>query len=170
MKKIICCDCGAEDEKRIWTQKRCSGCTVVAGVLSQRRARRKWKVTARASGVRCSRCERNTGVPGLCVPCRDYVRKWKSNNRLAVAGHKAKRPPESFKADKFCAVLLQRQGGVCVACRTPEGPWHVDHVIPVCSGGGSGIENLQVLCAPCNLRKGRKSMSAFMCGRGLLAA
>lgn len=31
---------------------------------------------------------------------------------------------------------------------------HIDHIVPVARGGGNHVDNLQVLCAACNLAKG----------------
>jgi hypothetical protein len=49
--------------------------------------------------------------------------------------------------------VFRRDGGACVECGTTEG-LQFDHVIPVALGGASTVENLQVLCAACNLAKG----------------
>lgn len=49
--------------------------------------------------------------------------------------------------------MWERDGGRCVEC---EGTFDLqyDHVIPVLLGGGSTVENLQVLCGAFNRRKG----------------
>jgi hypothetical protein len=49
--------------------------------------------------------------------------------------------------------VLRRDGEVCNHCATADGPWHIDHVLPVAHGGTSALGNLQVLCEPCNRRK-----------------
>jgi 5-methylcytosine-specific restriction endonuclease McrA len=50
-------------------------------------------------------------------------------------------------------LVWTRDQGRCRNCgATAE--LQFDHVIPVAMGGGSGPENLQVLCGPCNRRKG----------------
>jgi hypothetical protein len=49
--------------------------------------------------------------------------------------------------------VFERDGGRCVDC---EGSFDLqyDHVIPVSLGGATTIENLQLLCADCNRKKG----------------
>ncbi|HEU4656635.1 MAG TPA: HNH endonuclease signature motif containing protein [Capillimicrobium sp.] len=49
--------------------------------------------------------------------------------------------------------VWRRDGGRCVSCGG-DFDLQYDHVIPVALGGASTVENLQVLCAPCNRRKG----------------
>ena len=54
--------------------------------------------------------------------------------------------------------LLWNAPHVCASCgkRPPEVRLHVDHVFPASRGGSSKFENLQLLCAGCNLRKSDK--------------
>lgn len=50
-------------------------------------------------------------------------------------------------------IVWERDGGRCVEC---EGGFELqfDHVIPVVLGGATSVENLQLLCGPCNRAKG----------------
>lgn len=59
----------------------------------------------------------------------------------------------------------ERQKGKCFYCGGKlGGGYHVDHVIPLISGGSNGPENLVVSCPACNLSKGPKHPQEF-CGR-----
>lgn len=55
--------------------------------------------------------------------------------------------------------VLERDGRRCVVCGASAADGatlHVDHVVSVYNGGSNDIENLQTLCEPCNLGKGRE--------------
>jgi len=52
--------------------------------------------------------------------------------------------------------ILDRDSHRCVQCGGGS-PFHIDHITPVAKGGLTTLENLQVLCAPCNLSKGAGS-------------
>jgi 5-methylcytosine-specific restriction endonuclease McrA len=54
--------------------------------------------------------------------------------------------------------LLWNTPHVCAKCgrRPPQIKLHVDHVFPASRGGSSKYDNLQFLCADCNLTKSTK--------------
>ena len=63
-----------------------------------------------------------------------------------------------YQAAQYRDTLYVRQGGLCAACGGPvqrQGHQsHVDHIVPLASGGSGRFRNLQLLCRLCNQRKG----------------
>jgi 5-methylcytosine-specific restriction endonuclease McrA len=54
--------------------------------------------------------------------------------------------------------LSERQGGKCALCGQvlSASGVHVDHIVPRKYGGKNHQQNLQLVCARCNLKKGGK--------------
>lgn len=53
------------------------------------------------------------------------------------------------------AAVLARDGHRCVKCGATES-LAIDHIYPWSLGGEDSLDNLQVLCRPCNSKKGAK--------------
>jgi len=51
--------------------------------------------------------------------------------------------------------VWKRDNGRCVKCGSKE-KLQFDHIIPVSKGGGYSVENTQILCQECNLKKQTK--------------
>ncbi len=49
--------------------------------------------------------------------------------------------------------VWERDGGRCVECGS-DFDLQYDHLIPVAMNGATSVQNLRLLCAPCNQRKG----------------
>ena len=67
-----------------------------------------------------------------------------------------RRPQPSARGaipDDVKQFVFMRDGGRCCSCGSGE-ELQFDHIIPVALGGGTGQDNLQVLCGPCNRSKG----------------
>lgn len=56
--------------------------------------------------------------------------------------------PQSVKHE-----VWHRDGGRCVQCGSVQN-MHFDHIIPFAKGGSHSVQNIQLLCAACNLTKG----------------
>lgn len=90
-----------------------------------------------------------------------WRRRWYSpalQRWIAREADKGKRDRRGVEA-AVRAFILERDGYRCTYCGDSEGPFHVDHILPVAAGGGDEFENLTCACAPCNLSKGAKLLS-----------
>ena len=65
---------------------------------------------------------------------------------------------ERMQTRSLRASVIRRDGNICRICSEPvaQNDVHVDHIVPICRGGRSVLENLRVTHARCNLRKGRE--------------
>ena len=51
--------------------------------------------------------------------------------------------------------VWRRGDAKCTTCGSNQN-LQFDHIIPVAKGGATTVDNLQLLCQPCNLAKGAK--------------
>jgi hypothetical protein len=97
----------------------------------------------------------------------------KEERRAAILGRKRKYyGPESHPSRErireytrsipktWRAAILERFDHQCVFCKTPltVSTAHMDHILPFSKGGATTLDNLQPLCAPCNLAKGNREV------------
>jgi hypothetical protein len=68
------------------------------------------------------------------------------------------RNTRSIPQDVKIAVAA-RDGGRCRQCGSAT-ELHFDHVIPWSKGGANTVANIQLLCGPCNRRKGADDIPA----------
>ena len=88
-------------------------------------------------------------------------RKAYRNNRRCAVGSASKQDINAIR-------VAQRQK--CAICKVSLKKYgeHIDHIIPIASGGTGYPANLQLLCPTCNLRKGAKDPIAYMQEIGML--
>jgi len=100
-------------------------------------------------------------------------KKDKKGNNLCRVCRKVVKPPKRTFCGPRCIrdfymltewkrvrkVIFARDGGICMKCgkTVSEYDFHVDHIKPLCRGGAEwDLDNLELSCPECNLRKGGK--------------
>lgn len=73
---------------------------------------------------------------------------------LTSSHNRKKRTPLPFYK-KTLNILLAKYKFKCVHCGIDEN-LTIDHIKPVSKGGSDDFRNLQILCKPCNSRKGNR--------------
>jgi 5-methylcytosine-specific restriction endonuclease McrA len=64
--------------------------------------------------------------------------------------------------------LYAAQNGLCHCCGVDlRNGYQVDHIFPIALGGTNDKTNIQLLCPPCNRRKGAKPPDEFMRKHGV---
>lgn len=104
---------------------------------------------------------------------RAIASEWVKNNKDAIRAYRHVRRAQ-IGADRLSKDIVARlmvlQKGKCPCCRADisTGKNHIDHIIPLASGGRNIDENVQLLCVTCNTKKGAKHPVRFMQSMGYL--
>lgn len=105
---------------------------------------------------------------------KETAREWMRKNRDSVnlknrARNLMRRGMRKSVTKARILELLALQKKRCAVCREQcDDKYHVDHIVPIARGGDSSPENLQILCAFCNISKGAREPTEFMQSRGFL--
>jgi len=100
--------------------------------------------------------------------------KWRAENpesaRAITRNRRARIKQSSGHHSAADIVTLFRlQKGRCANCKeNTKKKFHVDHIVPLALGGSNGRENLQILCPPCNRKKGAMHPIVFAQREGRL--
>lgn len=78
------------------------------------------------------------------------------NNSKSKPRHHNVRSDLARNYHKTFVKLGRRDGFECANCGSSSSDLQIDHIIPVSSGGGNSLDNLQILCQSCNASKGAK--------------
>lgn len=84
--------------------------------------------------------------------------EWLLIDMLERFGDRKRRKPMDKRLAKS---ILQKYNFSCVKCGSAE-RLQIDHIVPVIKGGKDEMDNLQILCQPCNVRKGTRENDQFM--------
>ena len=115
---------------------------------------------------------------------REYNRRWRDENREVVRGYARtfrernlgrerlrKRVLEQNRQNKIIGGYVAEQAisqmyvdqkGLCAYCEIVLGSkWHLEHMTPLSRGGTHRWDNIALTCAPCNRKKGTKTVEEF---------
>ena len=91
---------------------------------------------------------------------REYSKEYSKNNKEKMMNYNIKRArvvKEGTISEGLFTLLLQEQDMKCPGCLSELlGVVHMDHYLPLKLGGRHEDSNIQLLCAPCNLKKNAK--------------
>lgn len=102
-----------------------------------------------------------------------FKRYYQANKEVFFANNRKRRAvqrgAEGSHTTAQIKAMYAAQKGCCAYCKQKlHGKYHVDHIVPLVLGGSDDIGNIQILCQPCNSRKGGKDPLEYANKIGLL--
>lgn len=95
-----------------------------------------------------------------------YKAKYRAAHPEQKKADNARRRANRLRVDgrffgKHIIRMLDEQEGKCTACFSllvvdGRNYYHVDHIMPFALGGHNTVDNIQLLCPRCNMKKGAK--------------
>lgn len=104
---------------------------------------------------------------------KEYMRQYQRDHpEVAIAGTSKRRTRlqncEQAATAEQLIYLVEYYNYLCLCCgietnftRYDPASLHFDHIVPVCIGGCSNIENMQPLCQRCNQTRSKKEIQDF---------
>lgn len=89
--------------------------------------------------------------PKNALPQTQFARRTKASMRAWIQHNR----------ERVLGFLESRDGLTCAVCGS-DSNLHIDHIQPLSRGGTNAMDNLQLLCAGCNLSKGAKTMKEWV--------
>lgn len=91
------------------------------------------------------------------------IRNKTKKGRIAKAVDRIARRGSGKLSKEQYINIIERSKGLCFWCsKLIESKIHLDHVLPVCLGGKTTVDNLVVSCRMCNQSKGGKHPLVFL--------
>ena len=94
---------------------------------------------------------------------RDWAKANPERRRTYEHNREAKKAASGKLSPGIVAELFARQNGRCIFCQVDltTVTQHLDHIMPLALDGPNTDDNVQLLCARCNTRKGAKHPAEF---------
>lgn len=93
---------------------------------------------------------------------REIQQRWRERNPEWVLANRRLSMRARRRRGQAVPYALILMGDPCSYCG--ESMDHIDHIVPVASGGTSDWDNLTAACGPCNIEKRDRSLLAFIGG------
>lgn len=129
-----------------------------------------WREKNKESIAKRNRDDYTANKDRVLARCRE----WAANNREKKNSYMATRRARNSGAigshtSEDVARIKSLQKNKCAICKVSlKSGFEVDHIVPLPLGGGNAPANLQLLCMPCNRKKGHAAPEVFNRRMGLL--
>jgi hypothetical protein len=159
----ICCSCGILKPRtdyyfrpnKKWILAYCKECCNNKNKTPEAMKRR---------NINYKRWYDNHSVEKIKQSC-NYIKTNQKRHQVYGANRRAAKNVTSDKSVTYRSIkgLLCQQDNKCIYCEKDISiSFHIDHKTPLMRGGAHKINNIQLLCAYCNLSKNKKTHEEFL--------